>query len=321
MAIFNANILMKELRTASGLSQADAAEGICARQTLSAIERGTRKPDWFTFSNVLKKYKVDPTNYYSDIASEDEIYIYNQLSLGNKLIGTFDFDGIKAEIEKMEQDKRFETGLGYQTLVGFKTLLYSQDKYKDMDKAYHYCYEYIHIFRPNFNIDDIPQYFLSDNDFKMINRLSTVYLNKGDIDTTLKIRYNLIENYEKKYNHDIGNSLRDTYIITLNNLAYVLLQFAEQYENAIAVADKGMALITGVEDNPRIFFRFMLTKGFALHALGHQKGADQCFKRCLLFSLAMGENVPKDMSTDFVIDAWHARCNERPDFVDQLLSI
>jgi len=101
MALFNANILMRELRIASGLTQEQVAEGICARQTISAIETGNRKPDIFIFANVLKKLNVNPAHYCSDIANDNEIYIYNKLNLINKTLNVFDYDGIKTQIETL----------------------------------------------------------------------------------------------------------------------------------------------------------------------------------------------------------------------------
>jgi len=128
MALFNANLIIRELRKAKGITQEALAEGICSRSTITMIEQGKRKPDWFTFSNIMKKLGVDPTRYFNDIASEDELYIYNQINVANKLLGSFDFDGVKVELEKMEKDKRFTKGLGYQVLVGYRSILYSQEK-------------------------------------------------------------------------------------------------------------------------------------------------------------------------------------------------
>ncbi len=68
MPLFNANMLIRELRKARGLTQEKLAEGICSRQTITKIENGERKPDWWTFKNIMLRLESDPENYMSDIA-------------------------------------------------------------------------------------------------------------------------------------------------------------------------------------------------------------------------------------------------------------
>jgi len=317
MAIFNANILMRELRKASGLSQAEAAEGICARQTISAIERGERKPDWFTFSNVMKKFKVDPTQYYSDVAGEDEIYIYNKQDELGRIISAQNYDKVKEEIDALEQDERWQSGLGYQFLLTFKSILYGQgNHHANFDLALKYSYEYLRLFRPDFDAEKINEYFLSDNDIKAIGRLALAYMNKSIIDAnkqlfdkeyldkTIRIRYMLLENIERNYSAGVGNSLRETYLFTLSNLAAVLTYRAKKYEEAIEIADKGMNILLGLKDNPYIYFRLLASKAKALMLLGKKEEGEECFKRLLLFSIAIGNIAPADMRTEWLKNDW-----------------
>jgi len=207
LAMFNANILVRELRKASGLTQEQVAEGICSRQTISAIEKGKRKPDWYTFSNIMRKLNIDPALYYSDIASEDEVYIINQANAGNKLISVFDYEGIRLEVEKMEQDARFAEGLGYQVLLSMKTILYSQGLHMNTELAYKYAMEYIRLFRPDFEVEKIPSYHLSYDNINAINRLCTVYQHSGEHEKAIEIYYTLIDNFERVYQADIGDIL------------------------------------------------------------------------------------------------------------------
>ena len=53
MAMFNANLIMRELRKAKGLTQEQMAEGICSRSAIAMIEKGERKPDWHIFSGAM----------------------------------------------------------------------------------------------------------------------------------------------------------------------------------------------------------------------------------------------------------------------------
>jgi len=298
MALFNANLIIKELRKAKGLTQEQLAEGICSRSTITMIEQGKRKPDWFTFSNIMKKLDVDPAQYFSDIACEDEIYIYNQINIANKLLGLFDYDGLKVELEKIEQDERFAKGLGYQVLLGYRSIFYNQEKYMDVELAFKYSWEYIRLFRPDFEIDKIPDYFLSDNDIKAINRLATVYNSSGDTKKAVAIRYMLLENFEKNYKVNTENSMRDTYIYTISNIARALVEELGQYEEGIEMVEKGMEMLKGTE-NIKAYIRLLYHKAYALMYLGRKQEGEEAFKRCFMFSYAMGDSAPLDMKVDY----------------------
>jgi len=305
MAVFNANMLIKESRKASGLSQIQVAEGICSRQTISAIERGERKPDWFTFSNIMRKLNLDPTEYYNDVVGKDEIYIYNQVSLANQLLKSFDFDGLKAEVEKMEQDERFANGLGYQVLLSFRCNLYSKGPYVNTKLALDYAFEYMKIFRPDFEIEKIPTYFLSANDIRIINIFSNAYHSLGEIEKSIQISYMLLDNLAKNYYANIDNILKVTRVNVTNNLVQKLLAVAtetkslERFEECIQVANKGLAMLKGLNDNIVTYFRLLYCKAYALMCLGRKDEAGLLMKRCILFSHAMGEDIPFDMAVDF----------------------
>jgi len=262
------------------------------------IEQGKRKPDWFTFSNIMKKLEVDPSQYFSDIASEDELFIYNKINVANQLLGSFDYEGVKAELDKLEEDERFEKGLGYQVLLGYRTILYSQEKYVNPELALKYAYEYIRLTRPDFEVEQISSYFLSENDFKAINRLAVAYYSSGNSKKAIAIRYLLVENYEKNYSTDIDNNLRDTYIIAIANIARALVEEEGQFEEGMAMAEKGLALLKG-SANIWLYIRFLYHKAYALLHLGRKQEGEELFKRCLMFSYAMGEDAPLDMAVAY----------------------
>jgi|GEM_PF-1628543 len=320
MAIFNANILMRELRKAAGLSQAQAAEGVCARQTISAIERGERKPDWYTFSNILRKYNVDPSRYYSDIASEDEMYIYNQMNVCNQLADSFDKEGFKREIDKMELDDRFKTGLGYQVLVGFKSVLYAYGPYENVDLAMQACLEYLKFSRPQFNIDKISSYFLTESELRAVGRLATVYLSVGvnkaneiiDMDAlnmSLKLRYMVLENIEKNYSINMADSLRYIYIYTISNQSAILVSTLKQPEEAIVIIDKALNLLKGLNANVWLYFRILRNKVRALMLMGQREEARAAFKRCLHFAYATDEDAYTDMKVKALKLLWTETLN------------
>lgn len=300
MALFNANLLVRELRKASGLTQEQLAEGICSRQTITAIEKGTRKPDWFIFSNILKKLNVDPSQYYSDIASEDEIFILNSAKAVNKALAELNYDDLKVEINKMEQDDKFSKGLGLSVLISAKSVYPHPFNIKrieaDAQLALEYSTKYIKMFRPDFEIEKIPSYFLSDNDIKAFGRLAAAYGGIEDFETSIKIRYMILENIEKNYAIDVGGNLGFVYIYTLGNLAIYLCSKVERFEECIKLTDKGLSMFKGADSNIVMYFRILLCKAHSLMKLGQTQQGESEYKRCVMFAYAMGETASFDMN-------------------------
>ena len=60
MAIFIVGMLITHLRQQKKLTQEQLAEGICARETITRIEKGERKPDWYTFRNIMYRLARTP---------------------------------------------------------------------------------------------------------------------------------------------------------------------------------------------------------------------------------------------------------------------
>jgi len=202
------------------------------------------------------------------------------------------------QIEKMEQDERFSKGLGYQILIGYKGILYSQHTYMDAELAFKYTMEYIRLLRPDFEIEKIPEYFLSDNDIKAIGRLATVYNSSGDKEKAIAIRYMLLENFERNYRVDTETSLRDTYIYTISNIARALVEEVGRYEEGLQMAEKGMEMLKGSE-NVKAYIRLLYHKAYALIFLDRKLEGEEAFKRCLMFSYALGDSAPLDMTIEY----------------------
>ena len=299
MAAFNANMLIRELRSASGLTQEQLAEGICTRKTIYSIEKGVQKPDLFTFNSLMKRLNVNPMQYYNDVASEDDMYIFEKTRITNKMLKASDFEGLKTQLNEMEQDNRFAEGLGYSFLLTQRSTLYSQGAYMDTNLAIKYSMEYLKIFRPNFEIEKIPDYFLSDSEINIINNIATAYIHSGNAEKSLEIRYMLMENIEKHYTANIYSFVLRTYHTIIKDIAKTLVEEVGRYEECIQIAEKGMDIIKNAH-HTNLYIHFAWYKGTALMHLGRKQESEDVFKRCIAYSFAMGKNIPAGMTVDYL---------------------
>jgi len=312
MAAFNASVLMKELRKASGFTQRQVAEGICSRGTLASLEVGHRKPDWFTFKNVLLKLGVDPTLYYNDIISADEAYIMSQSIECTQLVRASNLEQLKCEIEKMEQDPVFSEGLGRRVYLGVKGTYYtlchmqSQEYLENgitvdksiLELALQHTMELLNDYRPDFDIEKVPNYFLSNDELKAVDRLANIYLFLGDAEKSLNIRYMVFDNLKGNYKVDFIEDLRFFHIGVIANIAATLLSHLHRYDECLNMAEKG---IEQIRDRASIYEYYHLSyvKSYALLHLGRKEEGEELLKKCIMFSHGAEKYLPPDLSVDY----------------------
>jgi DNA-binding XRE family transcriptional regulator len=295
MALFNSSFLIKELRNGKGLTQTQLAEGICSRQTITAIEKGERKPDWYTFSLIMRKLDINPHQYFASVANEDEVYVFNEAVKWQPLFGTMDNEAIKAAIKKADNDKRFASGTGKRYLLSLKRAFYSsKGPYQNLDLSNQYALEDLKIGRPDFDIEKITDYYLTSNEVQAIADLLNNYGYAGDYDKAITLRMKLIENYEQR-NQLVEHIARTLYISEILNLTYNLYE-AKRYGECIEWADKGLAFALGDIFTVSRYMRVLKNKAKAQIRLGQKEEGDLLMKRYLFFAYGVGENGDANVS-------------------------
>ncbi|MCL2841578.1 MAG: helix-turn-helix domain-containing protein [Defluviitaleaceae bacterium] len=289
MALFNVSALICEMRKAKGLTQAQLAEGICSRQTISAIEKGNRKPDWFTFKLIMHKLGVDPNHYFNDMASADDVFIQRQVKKLDNLILTLDWDGLKVEHDNMEKDKRFSTGEGRRALLGLKANLYNQGKYSNPQLAIEASMERLKINRPHFKLENAHKYILTYEEQMAINALATVYYDIEAYEQCIALKKLVLHSLEKNNK----NSMNDTnlsfsfhYFIVATGLCLAFKEYG-MYEDCIAWADKAIKLYNGSR-HTEYYIRILRYKAFSLLKLGQEEGK-ALYKKALLYAYIFDE--------------------------------
>jgi len=308
MALFNANLILRELRKTRGLTQEQLAEGICSRSTITMIEQGKRRPDWWTFKQLAAKLGIEPEQYFNDIANEDEVYVYNKYAEISKLNFTQDFDAMKLELSKLETDERFnkEKGSsGYRLLLNLKIIYNIDSPNKDLDVAIECCMERLRLFRPTFELAEIESYVLTSEELNMIDCLLEAYALLGRYDEVIEYRKKILANFERNY---VAMTLRvlGAYAWSISFFAHTLLR-AGRYVEAVEAADKGMGVAFGEFTLNRQFQECMRYKAKALMKLGDENGGHELMKRHLAYLYGMSkdevvaeyDSAKKDFETEF----------------------
>jgi len=298
MPIFNSNVIIKEMRKAKGLTQEQLAEGICSRSTITMIEQGKRKPDWYTFESLMNRLGIDAKEYFNDIASEDEVYFYNQLMAFRQLRNLLQYDKLKLEMEKIENDPKFKEGLGRRVYRECCRIYYSYGPYKNLELALKYVMEAIKENRPDFDINEIQNYFLSEKERAIITTLGTIHGELGDLEKSIKIIAKLIKSYEKNYS-TMDEVIRVNYCTQFVNLAATYAAL-EQYEKCLEAADKGLAVAQGFDMAINHYMYSLCNKAYALISLGRKDEGYLLYKRYFLYIYSLGKEQHPGIDFDML---------------------
>jgi transcriptional regulator with XRE-family HTH domain len=286
MPLYNASVLIKELRNGQGLTQEKLAEGICSRETISKIERGERKPDWFTFKALMQRLGVAPENYYSDIASANETDMISKFHECAAYISAFEFDKLKNALEKIEQDANFTgVGGGKELLLRFKANLYLQGTYKDTQLALKYIMECLECNRPGFDIDKIPDYYLAMDEYLIINLLAIAYRDLEGLPKAIEIWQKLKVNYERSYTLQNQVYNNQAYRDLVSNIA-LALKHSERYDECLQTVEEGMNMALTQHDM-RAYSRFLHQRAWCLLKLGRKDEGEEWYKKFLMFAYVL----------------------------------
>ena len=287
MPLYNASALIKKLRIAHGFTQEKLAEGICSRATISKIERGERKPDWFILLNVLQKLGVKPDDFHSNISeliSDNEAYIITKRDECQRHFEANDFDSLKNILDELAQDERFtksyaeKGGRGYQIYLRYKALLHIRGQYEDTPACINYAMECIRLSRPDFEIERISEYFLSPEELQLLSIIAVAYE-----DMTIEILRQIKSNYEEHYTANAQGDRR--YRELLLNIVSALIN-AGHYEECLEVAEEGLsyALMHSEMRTCLIYFRHT---AWCLMKLGRTKEGKEQYKKFLMLAYVM----------------------------------
>ena len=293
--LLNTNALIKKLRIAHGMTQEKLAEGICSRETISKIEKGERKPDWFILQNVLQRLGVNLDELYNDInefTSEDVAYVVKRYDELKRHFEAFEYEEMKKILDELEKDKRFAEssvkngGRGYHVFLRFKAALYIAGPYKNLRACVDYAIKCIKLNRPNFDLDKISDYFLSPEELALLSLIAVAYKELHGISKTIEIFHKVKAHYEEQHMINIHNNRR--YRELLLNIASAL-KFAGRHEECLEIAEYGLKYAF-IHSEMRACFIYMHHIAWCLMKLDRRSEGEEQYKKCLMFAYVLGSH-------------------------------
>ena len=286
--LLNIGDLVKNRRLELGLTQAQVAEGICSRETISQLENNKTLPQLFVIDKVLDKLTINADTLLTLPSSKQDIYslkkqseIHEHMYMAEK----YPAEGgksLKDALESLsndnnidEQYKNFLLDFGYTHLY-----IYSEtDRNIALGEAR--ALGFLSKYRPHFDFAMLDTYYLTSFELNMINRLSYLYRLKNEPDTAIYI-LDKIKTFQEKnqLNRDL-RGFRPIFISTIMHLADTYL-VSNRFEAAITLVNAYYPQLKE-HDSLRLVMKMLYVHCLALLNLGRKTEGTNIFNKiCLL---------------------------------------
>ena len=182
---------------------------------------------------------------------------------------------------------------GYLIYLRFKAGIHSQGEYKDPPLVIKCVLEALRYRRPDFAVENIPNYFLSHDEFLLINNLAIAVRDMEGLPAAIDIWQKLKENYNRNYTLHPKENL--AYLNLVMSLAIALKQ-SERYEECLCITEEGCN-VSLTHNDVKSFSRFLYQRAFCMMKLGQNDEGRALYKRFLMFAYALDgyANISFDM--------------------------
>jgi len=327
MALINVNLLIRETRKMRGLTQEQLAEGICSRETIVKLENGKQKPNWYIIKEVLMRLGLDPELYNTGVVSQGEARLIEQLGECFSLMNNMKFDEVKVLIDKIEAeiesqaDSVWRSELGHGLLLRIKAQFYSFTASSDIPFTYlnvslaiECALECLKTMRPNFELSNVPDYYLAVNEYRLLLVLAKSYVESGDFDTGIQLYYMLKANMEKKYSYAMGvahvNHTVNTQYRSMLYFMQIALFRSKRYVEAIQLAEEGISIAIAARDFSD-YANYCGILGNCYHKLGQTEKMYEFYKRYYLIIYLFDGHA--SFNFDFAMNRFEEEHGERLD--------
>lgn len=269
MPIHNANLLVREARLKSGLTQEQLSEGICTPQALSRIENGTENVSHVTFQALMARAGAQ-YGRFPVFNSRDGFECFYGLKRARLYLDAWQLQAAYTELDKLEEKNWADNKLYYQEWLLLHCRLQFLSGCCSHQQNYETLLDALHITRPNIDLSDFRECLLSQNEIQLLTCIAqeALYINMPSLcrniceqldSCLISTTFALIEK---------GRMQADTAIVYAK-----YLMRTENYNAALKVADSHRKeAVIYTYDSPLIELTFIT--GLCCHFLKYHSLAD-----------------------------------------------
>lgn len=226
--------VIKKLRKSKSLTQHHLSKGICSVRQLSRIELNNSTPSALLISEFHFKLGNELYDYlpYSDDPNAFEIK--NEM---DKILNLFNMDHHHEAFMLLEKSKFLKNTVSPYAIKEIAWIKGALSNYIDTGLKVTEDY-YKQILMADYKLKNINEIFdlsIKPLDYRILNSLNVLYLEKKDFIAAEDLMKKCINNYEKMK----STTLDTVYLRFVYNLSRLYLQ-QEKYEEAIALSQKGI---------------------------------------------------------------------------------
>ena len=286
--ILNIGGLVKNRRLELGLTQAQVAEGICTRETISQLESNKTLPRLFAVDKILDKLTIDGDTLLALPGSKQDMYSLKKQAEIFALMYNAEKEpkegekNLKEALEALSNDRDIDENYKSFLLDFGYTHLYIYGKAEqNLELAESRAFSLLCKHRPGFNLSKLGTYYLTSTELNIINRLSYLYRLKNEPKTAIyMLEKSKSFQEEKQLDRDL-RGFRPIYISTIMHLADTFLD-SNHFEEALGLVNTHYPRLKE-HDSLKLVMKFLYIHCLALLNLGRKKEGEEIFNKiCLL---------------------------------------
>ena len=191
--------------------------------------------------------------------------------------------------------------MGYLICLRYKAMLHLQGEYKDIQLASKYLMEAITYRRPDFKAENIQDYFLSLEEFMLINNLALLVNETEGLPKALEMWQKLKTCYEKTHSHSLARNAYRDLVMNISIALKLLGRYEECLEAAIEGCERSL-----YSQNMKEYSRYLYQRAFCLMKLDRRDEGRPLYRKFLMLACALDgqynisfETVSKEYEDEF----------------------
>ncbi|MCL2322021.1 MAG: helix-turn-helix domain-containing protein [Oscillospiraceae bacterium] len=309
--------LIKKLRTQKGISLEDLSDGILDKGNLSRIESGMQVPQKDKLDSLLQRLGIDTQETCEYYLNEREYEIASKCDLLKSLIANSKNSEADILLEELAKQPEFveatsdgkndeaKKQIKKQFLLSCRAAMMVNLE-KDNEEIRKITVQALKITIPTYLDKYIPEYYLSDQEARLINILAITY-SEENLEKTIKLLEDLKESLDSK-RVDEKQKSRILTLILYNLSKYYSL--AKKYLEAVKICNYGMNICkeTGIYTN---FPGIIYNKAYCLFELGYKGEYEHLIYQAYYMFDAMERDKEKDIIKNYAKEHMGIAINEK----------